>query len=158
MPRQSPPLLLILAMAALPPLAASAGGAPPTPVPYGTLPDGTRIEQYTLRNDHGLFCKVITYGGIITELQVPDRSGRPGDVVLGCDSLAGYLRPTPYFRGADRTGRQPHRPRPLLPGRPGLLPGGQRRTQSSPRRTARIRQGGVDSPRPGKARRAPPWN
>jgi len=64
---------------------------------YGQLPDGTSVEQYTLTNPHGLVCKIITYGGVITELDVPDRNGRLGDVVVGFDSLAQYVKGHPYF-------------------------------------------------------------
>ena len=41
--------------------------------------------------------KVMTYGAILTELHVPDRDGKPGDVVLGFDTLEGYLAGHPYF-------------------------------------------------------------
>src|SRR5262249_48300356 len=37
------------------------------------------------------------YGGIVVSLKVPDRGGKPGDVVLGYDALDGYLKATPYF-------------------------------------------------------------
>ncbi|MEX2605773.1 MAG: aldose epimerase family protein [Kiritimatiellia bacterium] len=64
---------------------------------YGILPDGREVDQYTLTNTHGLRCKVITYGGIITELWVPDRKGEFADVVLGHASLENYLKGHPYF-------------------------------------------------------------
>jgi len=64
---------------------------------FGKLPDGTAVEQYTLTGGRGAFCKIITYGGTVTELHVPDKSGRLADVVLGFDALAGYLGPQPYF-------------------------------------------------------------
>ena len=64
---------------------------------FGKLPDGTTVEQYTLTNSHGAFCKIITYGGIITELQVPDKNGELGDVVVGFDNLEQYLAGHPYF-------------------------------------------------------------
>ena len=53
--------------------------------------------MYTLKNAHGLELKVIDYGGIILSLKVPGRNGTFDDVVLGYDSLAGYLRSSPYF-------------------------------------------------------------
>jgi len=65
--------------------------------PFGNLPDGTPIELYTLSNESGMTVQVTTYGGIITSLRVPDRAGRLGDVVLGYDSLDGYLARNPYF-------------------------------------------------------------
>jgi aldose 1-epimerase len=65
--------------------------------PYGQLPDGSSVREYTLKNDHGMVVKVIDYGAIVTELWVPDRDGNPGDVVLGYDKLEDYLQETPYF-------------------------------------------------------------
>src|SRR5688572_11547695 len=64
---------------------------------FGTMPDGTAIEQYTLTNANGIEVKVITYGGIITSLKLPDRDGNFADVVLGYDSLEGYLNQQSYF-------------------------------------------------------------
>ncbi|HVO34569.1 MAG TPA: aldose epimerase family protein [Gemmatimonadales bacterium] len=64
---------------------------------FGTLPDGRTVDAYTLTNARGLRVQAITYGGIITSIRVPDRNGHLGDVVLGYDSLAGYLKASPYF-------------------------------------------------------------
>jgi aldose 1-epimerase len=63
---------------------------------FGAL-DGRAIERYTLKNGHGLTLRVITYGAIITELTVPDRNGKLGDVVLGFENLEGYREHSPYF-------------------------------------------------------------
>jgi aldose 1-epimerase len=65
--------------------------------PFGTTPAGDSIEVFTLTNAHGMEVRAITYGGIITSLRTPDRTGRLDDIVLGFDSLAGYVRGTPYF-------------------------------------------------------------
>lgn len=65
--------------------------------PYGTLPGGREVDQYTLTNINGMRCKVITYGGIITKLWVPDRNGDFADVVLGLPSLEDYLKGHPFF-------------------------------------------------------------
>jgi aldose 1-epimerase len=65
--------------------------------PFGTIRDGKAVEIYTLTNAHGVEMRVITYGGIITSLKLPDRHGQFGDVVLGFDSLDGYLKDSPYF-------------------------------------------------------------
>jgi aldose 1-epimerase len=65
--------------------------------PFGKLPDGTPIEQFTLTNASGMTVKVITYGGIITSVRVPDKNQRFDDVVLGFDNLEGYLKGHPYF-------------------------------------------------------------
>ncbi len=64
---------------------------------FGKTPDGTAIELYTLRNRNGMEARIATYGGIVTSLTAPDRSGQYADVVLGFDSLAGYLKDSPYF-------------------------------------------------------------
>jgi aldose 1-epimerase len=66
-------------------------------VPFGTTSDGTAVDLYVLTNDHGVKAKVMTYGAILTELEVPDRDGKLGDVVLGFDDLKGYLAGHPYF-------------------------------------------------------------
>lgn len=64
---------------------------------FGTLPNGTAVDLYTLTNRNGLVAKITNYGTIITELHVPDRRGRLGDVVLGFDNLGQYLQKHPYF-------------------------------------------------------------
>lgn len=65
--------------------------------PYGELPDGRKVERYTLRNKAGMEIDVITYGGIITRWTAPDKNGDYGNVVLGFDNLAQYLEGNPYF-------------------------------------------------------------
>jgi aldose 1-epimerase len=72
-------------------------GAHVTKESFGKLPDGRTVDAYTLTNARGLEVRAITYGGIITSILVPDRKGQLGDVVLGYDSLAGYLKASPYF-------------------------------------------------------------
>ena len=67
------------------------------PVVFGTTPDGTSVMLYTLRNAAGMEAKITNYGGIIVSLTAPDKNGTYDDVVLGYDSLAGYIRVTPYF-------------------------------------------------------------
>lgn len=61
--------------------------------------DGKPIEMFTLTNGRGMEMQVMSYGGIITSLKVPDRDGRTADVVLGFDSPQRYLDqpPPPYF-------------------------------------------------------------
>src|SRR5271165_3026958 len=68
-------------------------------VHFGTTADGRSVELYTLTNTRGLQAKISTYGGILTALRVPDRHGKLHDVVLGCDTLGGYLSVHPYFGG-----------------------------------------------------------
>jgi len=64
---------------------------------YGTLPDGTEVDLYTLSNAHGMRVKIITYGAMITSVEVPDRDGKPANVTLFRDSLEDYLAGHPYF-------------------------------------------------------------
>ena len=52
---------------------------------------------YTLTNTNGLQAEITNYGGIMTRLLVPDRTGRLADVVLGYNTLAAYVKDTPYF-------------------------------------------------------------
>ncbi|MFE0360140.1 aldose epimerase family protein [Streptomyces griseoaurantiacus] len=64
---------------------------------FGTLPDGTEVHRFTLERA-GVRVRVLSYGGIVQSVEVPDREGRTADVVLGFDSLEGYLDcPAPYF-------------------------------------------------------------
>ena len=74
----------------------------PTAAPFGKTPDGTAVQLFTLQNAHGLKATVSTFGGTLTSLLVPDRSGQLGDVVLGFDKLEGYtgdlyVKENPYF-------------------------------------------------------------
>src|SRR5690349_14861981 len=63
-----------------------------TRAPLGALPDGTHIEIVTLRNAQGATARITTYGGVLTSLVVPDRTGVLGDVVVGYDRLDDYVR------------------------------------------------------------------
>jgi aldose 1-epimerase len=65
--------------------------------PFGKTTNGVPVEIYTLRNSHGMEATIMTYGGIVTSLKVPDRNGKFGDVVLGFDNLSSYLTNSPYF-------------------------------------------------------------
>jgi aldose 1-epimerase len=64
---------------------------------FGVMPDGREVKLFTLSNCAGMEIKVINYGGIVSNLNVPDRSGTAGDVVLGHDTLDGYLHRSRYF-------------------------------------------------------------
>lgn len=64
---------------------------------FGTLPDGTRVDIYTLTNARGIEARIMTYGATLVSLRLPDRQGRFDDVNLGFDDLAGYLGTNPYF-------------------------------------------------------------
>jgi aldose 1-epimerase len=64
---------------------------------FGVNSDNVPVELYTLTNSHGMEARIMTYGGTVVSLKVPDRQGKLGDVVLGYDSLDGYLKNSPYF-------------------------------------------------------------
>ena len=68
-----------------------------TEAPFGVLPDGRGVTSYTLRNSGGMEVVAINYGATLTHLRVPDAAGNSGDVVLGFDTLEGYLADPPYF-------------------------------------------------------------
>lgn len=74
-----------------------------TSEPFGKTPDGTPVEIFTL-SDGAYEARIATYGGIVVSLRVPDRDGKPADVVLGFDNLDGYVAnfngPSDAFFGA----------------------------------------------------------
>ena len=73
-----------------------------TKQPFGKTPDGTEVDIYTLKSA-AIEVRVITYGGIVQSIKVPDKNGKIADVVLGFDSLDGYTagpKPNPAFFGA----------------------------------------------------------
>ena len=80
--------LVIAALAlacATPALAAEA-----TRAPYGVTASGAPVEAFTLKNDHGMTVRVLSYGGIITQVAVPDRKGHIANVVLELPDLKAY--------------------------------------------------------------------
>lgn len=93
-------ILLLLCYALLSQQPAHAKNKPEATVTtstFGTLDDGTAVEMFTLTNTKGTTAKVITYGATLTELWVPDRSGKMDDVVLGFDNIKGYVGTHPWF-------------------------------------------------------------
>ncbi|MEP7373173.1 MAG: aldose epimerase family protein [Chitinophagaceae bacterium] len=65
--------------------------------PFGVY-QGETITKYTLTNAGGMQVGIINYGGTITDIVTPDKAGNKGNVVLGFDSLSGYLQKgNPYF-------------------------------------------------------------
>lgn len=73
-----------------------------TKADFGKTTDGTPVQIFTLRNSKGMEATIMTYGGIVTSLKVPDKNGTFADVVLGFDNLdsytkASYVKSCPYF-------------------------------------------------------------
>jgi aldose 1-epimerase len=76
---------------------ADAGKSVPTKKAFGKTADGQAVDLYTLRNAKGAEATITNYGGIVVTLKMPDKHGKFDDIVLGYDSLEGYLEKTPYF-------------------------------------------------------------
>ncbi len=64
--------------------------------PFGSVREQP-VERYTLTNGRDVCARILTYGGIIQSLEVPDRSGQPANITLGFASLDGYVRGNPFF-------------------------------------------------------------
>lgn len=69
--------------------------------PFGSV-EGQAVDLYTLANDHGMTVKITNYGGIVTSIVIPDRTGKKTDIACGFDTLAGYFsdaykKNSPYF-------------------------------------------------------------
>jgi aldose 1-epimerase len=89
-------------------MTASAAAQVKGPMPFGKTADGTAVESYTLTNKNGVSVKIMTLGATITEINVPDKSGKFANVVLGFDSAEGYLSKDNQYFGAT-TGRVANR-------------------------------------------------
>ena len=81
-------------------------------------PTAPPIDRYTLSNSRGVSIAIITYGGIVQRVDVPDRRGRVANVTLGFKDIAGYtsdayVKSNPVLRRADRPLRQPDREGPF---------------------------------------------
>ncbi|WP_030604589.1 aldose epimerase family protein [Streptomyces achromogenes] len=74
----------------------AAPGRKPVKEHFGTLADGTEVHRWSLENG-GTRMKVLSYGGVVQTLQLPDRHGRYANVVAGFDNLADYAAKSPYF-------------------------------------------------------------
>ncbi|MDE3740859.1 aldose epimerase family protein [Maribacter polysaccharolyticus] len=64
---------------------------------YGITSDDKSVDLYTLRNKNGMEVDIITYGGRITRISVPDNNGDFNNVVLGFDTLEQYENENPFF-------------------------------------------------------------
>jgi aldose 1-epimerase len=65
----------------------------------GAMPDGVAALAFVLTNAAGAEVRLLSYGATLVGMRVPDRHGRPGDVVLGFDSWQRYLGPHPHLGG-----------------------------------------------------------
>jgi aldose 1-epimerase len=90
-------LLGVLALACFAQAPATKGKPSVTKKDYGKTSDGQAVELYTLSNANGMKAEIMTYGGALVSLTVPDRAGKFGDVLLGMDDVKGYETPVPYF-------------------------------------------------------------
>lgn len=72
-----------------------AGCGPPR-APYGTTPEGSAVECFTLRS-RDVEVRILTFGALVAAVEVPDRNGIRRNVVLGCADLAGYVADTAYL-------------------------------------------------------------
>jgi aldose 1-epimerase len=64
---------------------------------FGKMPDGALVAKYVLTNIHEVRVGILTYGGIIQSIVVPDKNGKLQDVALGFDNLDQYIKDSPYF-------------------------------------------------------------
>ncbi|MBQ1100015.1 galactose mutarotase [Streptomyces sp. b94] len=72
------------------------GGRKPVKELFGKLADGTKVYRWSLENG-GTRMKVLSYGGVVQSLEIPDRRGRHENVSLGFDNLDDYVASSPYF-------------------------------------------------------------
>uniref|UniRef100_A0A0B7ADB9 Aldose 1-epimerase n=2 Tax=Arion vulgaris TaxID=1028688 RepID=A0A0B7ADB9_9EUPU len=64
---------------------------------FGVTSEGQKVTRYTLSNSHGLVVKIIDFGGVITEINVPDKNGKLNDINLGFDTFQEYEVNRPHF-------------------------------------------------------------
>ncbi|UCD48961.1 MAG: galactose mutarotase [Phycisphaerales bacterium] len=65
--------------------------------PFGQTTDGQEVLIYTLTSSKGFRARITNFGATLVSLHVPDRDGSLGDVVLGFDTLEGYINQTAYL-------------------------------------------------------------
>ncbi|WP_320774220.1 aldose epimerase family protein [Streptomyces sp. CRN 30] len=85
-----------LAAAAAGGTAHATGGRKPVKKLFGTLADGTKVHSWSLENG-GTRLKVLSYGGVVQSLEIPDRRGRYANVSAGFDNLDDYVARSPHF-------------------------------------------------------------
>jgi aldose 1-epimerase len=65
--------------------------------PFGRMPDGTEVDLYTLTNRHRMVVGILTYGGSVQQIHVPDRDGKLANVALGFERLDDYVNRARHF-------------------------------------------------------------
>ncbi|MEV0384921.1 aldose epimerase family protein [Nonomuraea sp. NPDC050643] len=88
---------LALGLVAVSPAQAAGGRPSVTKKQFGALSNGQKIDVYTLRNAGGMRVRILTYGGILQSIEVPDSRGRFANVTLGFGNLSDYVTKSPYF-------------------------------------------------------------
>ncbi len=68
---------------------------------YGTTPDGTAVDLYTLKSE-GIEASIMTYGARVVSIKTADRDGKMANVVLGYSAFDGYLADKTTYFGGDR--------------------------------------------------------
>jgi len=64
---------------------------------FGTLPNGTKIDRYILKNNNGMEVQISNYGATVTSIKTPNKEGLFEQVILGFDTLEGYLQEQPFL-------------------------------------------------------------
>jgi len=64
---------------------------------YGRTASKNTVHEYTCTNKNGVVMKMITYGAIMTSLEVPDRNGKTANIVLTCPDIQGFEACQSYF-------------------------------------------------------------
>src|SRR5216683_2355490 len=88
-----------LLMTILSPAGAKSQPGSSTKKSFGKTPDGQPVDLYVLTNKSGAEVSITNYGGAVVSLKVPDRNGKLADVVLGYDSVDGYVNDKSHFGG-----------------------------------------------------------
>lgn len=66
---------------------------------WGTMTNGNQVARYVMRNNNEVEVAILTFGGIVQSIKVPDNKGQLVDVALGFDNIASYEAKHPYFGG-----------------------------------------------------------
>src|SRR5437660_3949390 len=86
-----------LLMTTLSPTGAKSQSGSTTKKAFGKTSDGQPVDLYVLTNKNGAEVSITNYGGAVVSLKVPDRNGKLADVVLGYDTVDGYVNDKSYF-------------------------------------------------------------